>query len=404
MERLLIAWPTSLGRYSFPHFSLKERDRRWAEVRRLMTKEGVACLLAPGLRAQEDQANSRYLSQIGSYYGGAWVVFPASGEVTAVLGTARDVNVWKKLSDWITDLRYGRESGTVIERLRELGFKGERVGVTNLANSYRSPDGVFPYEALRRIQEALPDIRFIPNNNILELARMVKGPEEIEVVEKIVAADEDAIAVMCERARPGVDLATVWLAMTTRMIEATGDYPARLSIAISREANTTCGLPIPEPILHGATLSQEICARLQGYRAQCNHSIAVGKTASQDYSRAMNAAVEIYHGLLDWIKPGRTIGELLDQYVKMARDRGATVSGVLVHTNGLGNDRPRVGPGVLREEDRSLVIEPGFTFTIKPSPRLGDGGPYAEVGDPLTVTEQGARRLGQRKLEPIIVS
>lgn len=404
MENWFATWPKSERYHKFPRFSLKERDRRWRRVRELMVGKKIDCLLVPGARAAEDHANARYLSQMGSPYGAPWVVFPGAGEVTAIMGTARDIKQWSQLSNWISDLRHGRESAVIaIERLKELGLKGSVVGVTDLSGCHRNPGGIFSYEDFRRIQEALPETRFVPNNDTLELARMVKGTEELEVIEHIVYANEKAIQAMFEVARPGVELAKVWLAVTTTMIQMTGDYPARVSIAADSAANTTIGLPIPEPIREGAVLSQELCARLQGYRAQCNHSFVVGRPCSEEYRRAMMAATEIYHALLEWIKPGRTIGDLVDEYERLASERRVSVSGVVVHTNGLGNDRPRVGPSVPKPEDRALVIEPGFTFTIKPAPKLTDSGQYAEVGDPLTVNETGARRLGKRKLEAIVV-
>src|SRR5258705_2186659 len=69
----------------YPRFSLAERDRRWGRVRELMRERDCACLVAPGLRDPEDQATSRYLSQIGGIGVHAWVVFPLHGDVTAIV-------------------------------------------------------------------------------------------------------------------------------------------------------------------------------------------------------------------------------------------------------------------------------------------------------------------------------
>jgi hypothetical protein len=40
---------------------------------------------------------------------------------------------------------------------------------------------------------------------------------------------------------------------------------------------------------------------------------------------------------------------------------------------------------------------------MKPAPKMIDSGFFAQVGDPVTVTETGARRLGRRKLQPVVV-
>jgi len=236
---------------------------------------------------------------------------------------------------------------------------------------------------------------------------MIKGPEEIAIIERVTEANEQAIEIMFETARPDVPEATVWTAMTCAMVRATGDMPARLSIAANRDANSSCAQPLPEKIPTGAVMHQEIAARLAGYQAQSNHSFSIGRPAPDGYAKAMSLAVEVFEALVDWIRPGRTIGELVDEYVRLGEARAAKSTGVVVHTNGLGADRPRLGPGVRMagagsQSDDGIVIQPGFTFTMKPTIRLDDGS-NAQVGDPVTVTERGARRLGHRKLAPVQV-
>jgi Xaa-Pro aminopeptidase len=157
------------------------------------------------------------------------------------------------------------------------------------------------------------------------------------------------------------------------------------------------GLPVV--MQDGGVLCQEIDARLQGYRAQCNHSILIGSNNADAYRQATNIAIECFSGILEWVKPGNTIGGLIDEFVRLAEARGAKGGGVLVHTNGLGADRPRVGPGPAAH-DRDIVIEPGFTFTVKA--QVDFKGTPALVGEPITVSESGARRLGHRNLVPFV--
>lgn len=64
----------------------------------------------------------------------------------------------------------------------------------------------------------------------------------------------------------------------------------------------------------------------------------------------------------------------------------------------LGRDRPRGA----QPEDRDIVIEPGFTFAIKASAEVRETRTRAGYGEPVTVGEGGARRLGHRKPEPFV--
>lgn len=390
------------GKRVLASFSLAERERRYAQVRRLMAERNLDCLLAPAADVGEPQANSRYLCQIGGVQGGAWVVFPASGEVTAILSSERELRMWVANLIWPKDIRWGVASELVPARVKELGLERGRIGVTGLVDQYQRPEGVIPFESWRRITAALPNAAFVSANEVLEFSRVVKGPEEIAVIQRITNANEAAIARMMEVARAGVEEATVWIEMAKVLISHTADYPARLSLGSNgRPANAGNTMALPIKMEDGGILSQEIDARLQGYRAQCNHSILTGTKNTDRYREAMRVAIEVFLGLVDWVKPGKTIGGLLDEFVRLADRRGAVGSSVLVHTNGLGSDRPRVGPGPFAK-DRDMVIQPGFTFTIKTHVEMKSTGTRSLVGEPITVMEAGARRLGHRELVPFV--
>ena len=94
--------------------------------------------------------------------------------------------------------------------------------------------------------------------------------------------------------------------------------------------------------------------------------------------------------------------DLCQLYADRAKARSPELSPtwVLIHTCGLG-DSPRMG--LLRSETRDLVIEPTMTFTIKPRILIKGTKPTAQFGDPVVVTERGARRIGKRKLEIVSV-
>jgi len=386
------------GKRTLPSFSLAERDRRYQRVRRLMRERNLDCLLAPAADVGEPQANSRYLCQMGGVQGGAWVIFPVSGEVTAILSSERERRMWAANLIWPSDIRWGDFSKLVPERLREMGFGKSRIGVTGLFDQYRMPEGTIQFETWRRIASALPDATFAPANDVLEFSRIVKGPEEIAVIQKITDANEAAIARMMEIARPGMEEGALWIEMAKVLIAHTADYPARLSLGSNNKtANASNSMGLAIAMQDGGVLCQEIDARLQGYRAQCNHSILIGSKNADAYRQATNVAIECFHGILNWVKPGNTVGGLIDEFVRLAESRGAKGGGVLVHTNGLGADRPRVGPGPAAH-DRDIVIEPGFTFTVKT--QIDFKGTPALIGEPITVSESGARRLGHRNLVP----
>jgi len=75
---------------------------------------------------------------------------------------------------------------------------------------------------------------------------------------------------------------------------------------------------------------------------------------------------------------------------------------VMYHSNGLGNDYPRLGPRLSRGKDGKIELQPNMTFTLKPVLRF-PSGTATQYGDPVQITARGARRLGKRAQEPVVV-
>ena len=77
-----------------PRFSLKERDRRWAEIRNVMKQRNLDCLLLCGAPLKFDftLANTRYVSHVGGNSTFTFVVFPLEGEPTCFLESGSGSN------------------------------------------------------------------------------------------------------------------------------------------------------------------------------------------------------------------------------------------------------------------------------------------------------------------------
>src|SRR5205085_6022551 len=72
--------------WQLPTFSMEERERRWGRVRELMRRDGIDCIV--GLNStgthNRNQADVRYLTQIGNNCDEVAVCFPIVGKVTAI--------------------------------------------------------------------------------------------------------------------------------------------------------------------------------------------------------------------------------------------------------------------------------------------------------------------------------
>jgi Xaa-Pro dipeptidase len=397
-----------------PLFSLAERDRRWSRAREAMAKENLDALLAP---ATLEEGDTLYLTQVGGRTKEAWVVFardPAK-PILALVESNRVKSFWLSAQNWLGEENFRVSSANISESvilaIEELSLERGRIGVAQLTGIRFDPEGLIPFTTFERIRSALPQASFVATD-LLHRLRMIKSAEEIDVVKKIVAANEKAMITLLEMARIATKQADIWYPVYIELLLATGELPTRLSMALDRGGNSTLGTPTTDPVEEGQILSEELAANYLGYRAQINQSLFIGSPATPGFSyykTAMEAAIKIFFDIVAAIRPGKiTTGELMARYLELAQDIGAEPpGGVLLHSSGMGSQRPRVGPTT--KEDMDIVLQPGMTFDLKPTivmqrETIEDVRPKnrsVQIGEHVLVTDSGAVRLGQRELKPM---
>src|SRR4030095_8104490 len=181
-----------------PFFSLAERDRRWSRAREAMAKEKLDGLLAP---AAEEEGTTLYLTDGGGRTKEAWVVFardPAK-PVLALVESNRVKSFWLGAQNWLGEenlrLSSANISESVILAIKELGLERGRIGVAQLTGIRFDPEGLIPFTTFERIHGVLPQASFIATD-LLHRLRMIKSAEEIDVMKRIVAANEKAIVTL----------------------------------------------------------------------------------------------------------------------------------------------------------------------------------------------------------------
>ena len=372
-------------------FSREEMQRRWQRVREQMRERRFDCLLVP--ERADGNADVKYLTERSA----AWVVFPYEGKVTAIGegdgGGSPGEDIQMRAA------AEGLWSKAVMDTLRELGMTQARIGVGNLVNVLRNPEGGVNFTTLDRVRKGLPRAAFEPAVDLLMRVKLVRSPEEIEVLEKATEVSEAGLQAMLEKARPGVMHRELWLHIFQAMANASGELPTRLAIRAGAEANTSQGRPLDEILKPGQILNQELSGTVLGYGSQVNHSVCVGTPAPADWASAAPYCRDLFQSLAAWIAPGKSFQDFLAFYRKKVEERGEGRWGVVFHSGGAG-DGPRWGP--TRTEGMDLSLAAGMVFTIKPRvPIRGVAAPAAQFGDAVVVTGNGARRLGKRKLEII---
>jgi len=381
-----------------PRLSRAERDQRWARVRALMARDDLDAIVSLSHSGSWDQgnANSRYLTTIGGNCATVSVVFPRDGEVTAATGPVPTADYWRLFQDWVQDVRTSFFGATqvVIERLRELGLTGGRIGIAGLAGVPREPDGIVAAGALRALEEQLPQAQLVDATALMYEARFVKSDEEIAMLERAVALMEEGIAVLEREARAGVPESVVYARMTQALLER-GSEPTTLLLWAAGDPlpPMPATLPSLRPLGDDDVVMVEADAKWCGYLGHITTTHWVGEP--DPTSRAM-AAVQLEATRRCWeaLRPGAQLGDLVGVCAEAAAGTPYECKPI-VHGRGVGMDAPVLVFEARDERTRAWTIEERSTFIVKP--QVTDGQRKVIWGDTVVVTPTGARRLGERQ-------
>jgi Xaa-Pro aminopeptidase len=388
--------------WQLPTFSMAERERRWGRVRELMRRAGIDCLI--GLNStgthNRNQADVRYLTQLGNNCEEVAVCFPLEGRVTAITNRG---GYWPA-GDWVGEtMRSGRAwSRALIQCLEEAGMQRATIGVCGLTHSVyacvRQPDGYAGYTAVRRLQEALPHARFVSASDLMGEARFVKSPEEIAFLRRATAIAERSLAAMLATARVGVFEPLIMARMYEAAIAAGGSLPLMFGWYSGPFGHAYHRLeqPTHRALRSGDYLCVEIEGRWGGYTAQLDQSVTFGEvpTWARD---AHQVAVECFWDIVHAMRPGVTFGALKEAARKVGRHGHAT-GALVLHGRGLGDDGPLITPQSQPAVD-TVPLQEGNVFVIKPNITYRGQDDVGHVGDTEVVTATGAERLGTRPIE-----
>jgi len=402
---------------TYPSLSLAERDRRWSAARSFMDEHGVQALLIFGER---DGSGNPQVSPDVYFTGeraGSTLVFPRDGDpIVHVWGTNSYADhmeaVRRGCDSWLRPDQYrlGLRSDLLCETLRAHDLEAADVGVFGLepAGPYY-PSGNVPYAVFAGINESLPNVRFSPLwGKFLEVLLRLSD-EELGFVERSAAAGER----MCEAAlattRAGATEADIYAAVA----EACFAYGAHhwWSIIVSGPDSLAWGPPRhqyragpPRRIEAGDVVMLELFPVYGGYETQQQLTIAVGDI-HPDTQRAAAVARASYEAGLSLVKPGTTLGAVVEAINQPQRDAGGWNLTPNIHTlplqaaGGHGFDPSvsemdaYVGVSQIPPLRPELRLTPGMVFAFEPNCVIGRH--RVNLGGTVVLTDDGCRELNR---------
>lgn len=393
--------------FGLPKFSAAERDRRWGRVRELMRGAGLDAIIGFPNQSHWDQfqADIRYLSHIGGHQYEVAVVFPQSGEVTAFVRGANEVEWWSIAQDWVKDIRATRRTWgePMIERMKELKLDGARIGVSGLSGLLRAPEGTVVTGMLEKVTKAFPKASIENATELLQDARSVKSEEEVALIERAAEILDRVVEAIMAKVRPGVRENEVVAAIWQTIIANGGDYPSMTHWGAGKGVPWACRIAPHRKLEPGDMINTELEAKYGGYIAQTVQAACLGKIP-RELRRAFEVSVDIFDDLVAFMKPGVTFREIISRYQRMVRESGHIPKGMLLHGRGIGEDRPQVtGEADVGYNTAQYTMHldiplvEGNVVVLKPGAMPAAAPDSIRCGDTVVIAAGGARRLGKRK-------
>jgi Xaa-Pro aminopeptidase len=302
-----------------------------------------------------------------------------------------------KEGTWIEDVRtYDQERNrsvyeAIADILTDNGQKSARIGVE---------EDTLTISTFEKLENLLPDAEFVHASEVFNFARIVKEPEEIELLKKSVVIGEAAMKAAIEAAQVGVPESEVQRAAEIEM---------RKGGAV-REVETMCQSGVRtsnfrafgaewKKIERNELVMVDLGCVYKGYGCDITRTWAVGE-ATPEQKKIAGDLYKAHEEILKFIKPGLRYREVIDFARKILTDAGYETSRTsfpyqhfVMHGIGLGpfHDPPRPFHRAPNKQDTDVILESGMTLSIQPSVRHETYTIRFE--DDIVLTPQGAELM-----------
>lgn len=274
---------------------------------------------------------------------------------------------------WIEDVRQFVEEPPeklVAEVLAEKGVEAGNIGIE---------EEIVVLSTMRALQSALPKAQFKDASGIFWQLRMIKEPEEIELVKQSTLIADAGIKVAIETAKPGVLESEVQGAAFKEMLSRGAIGLVEIMFKTGERNELGRGYASNwNRIKENDFCYMDIGANYLGYGSDITRWWFIGEPP-ENAKQYMSKLREGYDKTLDFMKPGVTIREVEDFA------RGVSVKIGAIHGVGLGpfHDRPFGHEG-------DTALESGMTLSISVGlPEKPAGLPLMRFEDDAVMTPDG---------------
>lgn len=314
--------------------------------------------------------------------------------ITGFTGTAGLALITPNDAWFITDFRYTEQAGEQVKEFKvvqaQKGLIDEvaRIAQEAAVERLAFEQDYMTFATYSQYQEKL-SATLEPVSGLIEKLRMVKSPEELEVLKAAAKIADDAFEHICTYIKAGMTELQVSNELEFFM-RSQGATSSSFDIIVASGLRSALphGVASDKKIEQGDLITLDFGALYNGYVSDITRTVAVGEPSDK--------LKEIYQVVLDSqvlalenIKPGMTGIEadaIARDYIK-SKGYGEAFGHSTGHGIGL---EVHEGPGLSFRSE--TVLEPGMAVTVEPGIYLpGIGG--VRIEDDILITETGNERL-----------
>lgn len=217
----------------------------------------------------------------------------------------------------VEDVRYGVDFiGECVKAMKELGMDHGKLGLIG--------GDVFTFANGQTMVRALPDIEWIPSDDILTPIRMVKSPREIECIKEACRIGTEAVKLIMNNITEGKTESEV-IAPAIAKIIAEGAALYFVVTSSGPYCNAAHSIDFPgydgqRKLERGEIFRVDLILSYQGYLCDFGRSAVVGNTSTIQQKELLDRVKDACEYVVSHIKPGISIRELCslgDKYLTM---------------------------------------------------------------------------------------
>ena len=286
---------------------------------------------------------------------------------------------------------------TIIGQLKALGLDKGRLGIEMSGYSF------LPIDRFEELKGKLSAVTFVNGSGIIEKARKVKSPAEIDYIRRSCRIADVGVEAARDNLRAGMTEHQLAGHIEKAIAENGGEY-AGLPLFLSSGHRTYVrhSTASDKVIEAGDNVLVELTGVVRRYAGPIFRTYSVG-APSRELAEQSFVARDMLNAVIETIKPGVTSHDVDVAATAEAEKAGLGVTKRAGYSIGL-NFPPDWGEGVfldLKNGDQT-VLESGMVFHVPQTIRVGNSLPTA-ISETVLVTETGSDVLTKSQPRELIV-